>query len=298
MCQRLARRLAYSLGMRLTFLGTSAANAFPEAFCHCDNCVRARLLGGHSLRKRSAALVNDDLLIDLGPDVMTACQQYGRTLMNVRHCLQTHPHSDHLDATHLLSRSREYGTLGTPLMNFYSSMETAAWAAKMLARDFEPASLLDAEVQARLNVVFHTLPPFKAVHVGPYWVTAFPANHDRAMGSLLFAVQAEGKAVFYGTDTAALDEDVWAGFHRFGLRFDVVVLDHTYGPDQTGEGHLSARDVIGHLDRMRAEGILRPGGRAYATHIAHEGNPPHPELSAFAAKHGYEVAFDGLTIDV
>lgn len=290
--------VTYSPAMRLTFLGTSAANAFPEAFCHCDNCVRARAAGGHSLRKRSAALVNDDLLIDLGPDVMTACQQHGRTLMNVRHCLQTHPHSDHLDATHLLSRSREYGTLGTPLLNFYSSPQTAAWAAKMLARDFEPGSLLDVDTQARLNVAFHTIAPFRPVHVGAYWVTAFPANHDVAMGSLLYAVQAEGRAFFYGTDTAALSEEVWAGFRQFDLRFDVVILDHTYGPEQSGDGHLSARQVIAHLDRMRTEGILRPGGRAFATHIAHEGNPPHAELSAFAVEHGYEVAFDGLTIEV
>ncbi len=41
--------------MQITFLGTSAANAYPEAFCSCDNCEEARLLGGRSLRKRSAA---------------------------------------------------------------------------------------------------------------------------------------------------------------------------------------------------------------------------------------------------
>ena len=52
--------------VRSTFLGTSAANAYPEAFCRCVNCERARVLGGPSLRKRSALLVNDDLLIDLG----------------------------------------------------------------------------------------------------------------------------------------------------------------------------------------------------------------------------------------
>ena len=54
--------------MMLTFLGTAAANAYPEAFCQCDNCEQARALGGPSLRKRSAALINDDLLIDLGPE--------------------------------------------------------------------------------------------------------------------------------------------------------------------------------------------------------------------------------------
>ena len=53
--------------MDITFLGTAAANAYPEAFCRCVTCERARALGVPSLRKRSALLVNDDLLIDLGP---------------------------------------------------------------------------------------------------------------------------------------------------------------------------------------------------------------------------------------
>jgi phosphoribosyl 1,2-cyclic phosphate phosphodiesterase len=104
--------------MIITFLGTAAANAFPEAFCRCRNCAQARNLGGPSLRKRSAALINDDLLIDLGPDIMTASQMHGCSLGNVHYCLQTHPHADHLDSSHLLSRSPDYGVVGAPVLNF------------------------------------------------------------------------------------------------------------------------------------------------------------------------------------
>lgn len=75
--------------MKITFLGSGAANAFPEAFCKCSNCDRARQLGGPSLRKRSAALVNTDLLLDLGPDIMAAAQIHGCPLTTVRYCLQT-----------------------------------------------------------------------------------------------------------------------------------------------------------------------------------------------------------------
>ena len=88
--------------MIVTFLGTAAANAFPEAFCKCKNCNQARMLGGFSLRKRSAILVNDDLIIDLNPDIMAASQIHGCSLTNVCYCLQTHPHADHLDLSHLL----------------------------------------------------------------------------------------------------------------------------------------------------------------------------------------------------
>ncbi len=49
---------------------------------------------------------------------------------------------------------------------------------------------------------------------------------------------------------------------------------------------------------MRQEGLLKPSGRAFATHIAHEGNPAHPELVVFARQNGYEVAYDGLVLEI
>ena len=51
--------------MRITFLGTADSSGYPHPFCGCANCAEARGLGGPSIRLRSSALVNDDLLIDL-----------------------------------------------------------------------------------------------------------------------------------------------------------------------------------------------------------------------------------------
>jgi len=82
------------------------------------------------------------------------------------------------------------------------------------------------------------------------------------------------------------------------MQFDLVILDHTYGKDQRGSDHLSAQQVVEHATRLRCEGVLKRNGRVFATHIAHEGNPPHPELAAFASQHGYEVANDGLILTV
>ena len=284
--------------MLITFLGTAAANAFPEAFCKCRNCEQARLLGGPSLRKRSAALVNNDLLIDLGPDIMSAAQIHGCPLTNVTDCLQTHPHADHLDLSHLLSRSLEYGTLGAPCLHFYASPETLQRAAQTFERDLEGYGLLSSEAERRLNMKFHPIEALKPFAVGRYRVIAFPANHAPTTGAMLYAIEADGQTIFYGTDTASLPEATWQAFHAYHLCFDVVILDHTYGPNQAGSDHLSAGQVIEHVARMRGEGLLAYNGRAFATHIAHEGNPVHPELVKFAKKHGYEVAYDGLVLEI
>jgi phosphoribosyl 1,2-cyclic phosphodiesterase len=226
--------------MSVTFLGTAAANAYPEAFCRCDNCEQARALGGPSLRKRSSLLINDDLLIDLGPDIMTASNMHGHPLFNVRYCLQTHGHADHLDTSHFLSRSPGYGVVGAHRLHFYASPGTMRLTAQLLERDCAPLGFLDPEMGERLTLE--------------------------------------------------------QGFHRRKLQFDLVILDHTYGPDEPGSDHLSAHQLIVHVARMREEGLLTNGARVFATHIAHEGNPVHQELVGFAARHGYEIAYDGLTV--
>src|SRR6266576_2174306 len=160
--------------MIITFLGTAAANAFPAAFCKCQNCAQARTLGGPSLRKRSAALVNDDLLIDLGPDIMAASHMHGCSLDNVQYCLQTHPHADHLDLSHLLSRSPDYGVVGAPVLNFYASGETMKRAAETFERDLAGYSLLSPEAEKCLNFKMHQVQPLEPFVVGPYSVMAFP----------------------------------------------------------------------------------------------------------------------------
>ena len=282
--------------MTVTFLGTAAANAYPEAFCQCNNCERARLLGGPSLRKRSAVLIHDDLLIDLGPDIMTASNLHRRPLSHVRYCLQTHGHADHLDASHFLSRSPGFGVVGAPRLHFYASPGTLRRAARLLEPDCAPAGFLDPEVSERLNVETHQIEALQAFVVGRYQITTFPANHDPAMDPLLYAVQMDGCSLFYGTDTDALAEETWQGFHHHKLRFDLVILDHTYGTLKVSNDHLSAPQFIEHIARMREEGLLTDKARIFATHIAHDANPAHPELVSFAAQHRYEIAYDGLTV--
>jgi phosphoribosyl 1,2-cyclic phosphate phosphodiesterase len=284
--------------MKFTFLGTAAANAFPEAFCACANCQSARHLGGPSLRKRSAALINDDLLIDLGPDIMAASQVHAVSLVNVQYCLQTHPHADHLDLSHFESRSPGFGVIGAPVLNFYASRETLAKAAQTFERDIAGYNLLAPEAEQNLNLKIHPVEPFVPFMAGPYRATAFPANHAPGLGAMLYAVEANGRSIFYGTDTDALPEAAWQALSRLKLRFDLVILDHTYGQNKQANDHMSAGQVIEHFARMRVEGLLAPNARSFATHIAHDANPAHPELVGLARQQGYEIAFDGLTLEL
>jgi phosphoribosyl 1,2-cyclic phosphate phosphodiesterase len=237
-------------------------------------------------------------LIDLGPDILMASALHNRPLTRVRYCLQTHGHADHLDASHFISRSPEFGVIGAPKLHFYASAATAQRAAYILDRNFAPSSLFDDKIGERLNLKIHLIEPLQSFSIGAYDVVAFSANHDPSMESLLYAVTAGGFTIFYGTDTAGLSEETWQAFHQHQLEFDLVILDHTYGPGQEAGDHLNAAQFIEHVSRMREEGLLADRARILATHIAHEGNMVHPELVEYAAEHGYEIAYDGLSIQI
>lgn len=186
--------------------------------------------------------------------------------------------------------------LNAPRLHFYASTATAQRAARNLEMDFAPASLLDPEVGERLNLEIHQIEALQSFTAGPYRVTAFPANHDPTVGPLLYAIEADGRSIFYGVDTAPLPEETWRAFGQHNLRFDVVILDHTYGIGEGASDHLNVRQFIEHVARMREEGLLAGDARVFAHHLAHDSNPVHPELAEIAAQYGYEVAYDGLTV--
>jgi phosphoribosyl 1,2-cyclic phosphate phosphodiesterase len=280
--------------MEITFLGTAASEGYPVAFCSCANCARARELGGPNLRNRSAALVDGVLLLDLGPDVMAASLAHGVPLTDVRYCLLTHEHEDHLDASHLLSRSPLSG-VAAPLMTLYATAGAIERASAKLA-SHEPAGLLDPVVQQRLNLDVCPVAAGETFYAGPYRVTAVPAQHDKRLDPLLYAIEKDGRALFYATDTGPLPEVAWTALDNWSGQFNVVALDHTFGLDARSSGHNNADQFLETVDRLREGGRLAEGCRVFAHHIAHHSNPDHESLSRYAAAHGYEVAYDGLSV--
>lgn len=282
--------------MRITFLGTSAATSCPLSFCQCDICVEARKFGGKNLRKRSSILINDDLLIDYGPDVITSSFMYNIPIDKVRYWLQTHSHSDHFDASHLITRMPEYGAINVPQLNLYASKECMKNMSLMLKKEWGSSDLFNPKERARLNLNIQVMDNLQTITAGKYRITAFSSDHDKADNSLLYSVQENDYTIFYGTDTGVLSEGVWKGFHKKKLQFDIVILDHTYGENVGGIDHLNANQFSEHVERFKQEDLLKKEGRIFATHISHEGNPIHSGMVEYGLRHGYEIAFDGLVI--
>ena len=283
--------------MKITFLGTAAATSYPLAFCKCDFCNIARQNGGKDFRKRSSIIINDDLLIDMGPDIMSASFMYKKSIADIRYCLQTHSHSDHFDASHFTTRIPEYMGINTPPLELYGSKKTLTKMSEMVKNEGYVSDIFDPKEKTRLNLEIFPVKHLQTFEFGKYKVTAFATDHDNSVDSLLYTITQDNFTVFYGTDTDSLSEETWQGFHDKNLKFNIVILDHTYGPNADSGGHLNANRFVEQIQRMKSENLLANDVKILATHISHEGNPTHDELSKYASQFGYEIAFDGLEIN-
>lgn len=286
-----------ALRLELLFLGTAASEGYPDAFCGCDNCERARTLGGPNLRKRCSVLIDGALLIDLGPDLMAAAIAHEISLAGVTWCLQTHEHEDHFDPHHLVSRSPSCGVTA-PSLHLYATLGALDRAALILGMQLPLEGLLDPTVQQRLNVVIHPIQPSETFCAGPYRITAVPARHGTNITPLLYLIERDGRTLFYATDTGPLPDAAWETLARWGGRINLVVMDHTFGFRERSTGHLNAEDFQAQIERLSTERLLDMDCRIFAHHLGHHSNPDHETLSAYATQHGYEVAYDGLRIAI
>ena len=284
--------------MQLTFLGTSASEGYPNAFCDCDNCQLARQLGGPNLRKRSSVLIDELLLIDLGPDLMASAQQHDISLAAIQYCLQTHEHQDHLDPNHFFSRSEGCGVFDVPRLHWYATIGAIERASQHFG-DFLPSDgLLDADVEKKLNIKAHPTKCFAQFSVGPYRVTSLKANHAPELEALLYVIEKGDSTLFYATDTGIISEETWQVLCEHKFHLNVVIMDHTFGLTERGGGHLNSKQFVAQIERLKAEALLAADARIYATHIGHHSNPDHQALVDYASGYGYEPAYDGLIIDI
>ena len=203
--------------MRLFFLGTAAAEGYPAIFCNCENCNEARALGGMNLRYRSAMLVNDDLLIDFGPDLMAAAQRFNRNLSRVTTGLVTHAHGDHFDTFNFVMRKAAFtGGVEIPTMRVFGPQEVTDTLEGMEG----DLSLMRIETQ--------TVHAFDCWQHSGYTFTAYRAYHAiDTLETLFYSVEDGAHAVLYATDTGPFPEETWQGLA--GKTFDVVILEETMG---------------------------------------------------------------------
>lgn len=280
--------------MKLTFLGT-AAIGYPLAFCNCKNCIAARKQKGKSLRKRASLLINDDLLIDLGPDTQTAMMMYDKDMGKIKYLLQTHIHTDHFDEGLLCTRISYMAMQDHKVLEIYAHPLCLEIMSKRV-NNYENADLITKDGQTKLKVHSNTLKAGEKAYFANYTVKAIETIHDLKHGSLLYVIEENGKNLFYATDTPALTDDALEQLSEYKL--DCIIMDHSFGDVEYSFSHLNQKLFIEQLEKMQKLGIISDKTLIYGTHISHDGMPCHEIAEATATTKGYHIAYDGLTIDL
>ena len=274
--------------MRVLFLGTGAAEGYPAVFCECAHCTTARARGGRNLRRRSALLVNDDLLIDMGPDLVASMHATGANLGRVATMLITHSHGDHFHLPNLYMRRSNFCATTPAQMDVYGTPPTME-AINTAANE---RNLSAEEFHLRLN----TIRPGDSWQAGRYRVTAFQAAHAEELEPVIFAVEENGRTLLYASDTGPFPAETWQQLREF--KFDCAIVESTMGIGPPGTHHLSMQQCVEHHQMLENEGLVQPHARRYATHFSHNRTPPYLECAEFFAPHGIEPAYDGLVVQV
>ena len=264
--------------MKITFLGTAAAEAMPATFCNCKYCIEARRLGGKNIRTRSQTLIDDSLLIDLPADTYFHFIANGIEGDKISHLLITHSHGDHLD-------------VNTVKMLLAKNSDLEFWCNKQSADRL-------ADLTQKVTVVEFNKP----VTFGKYTATPFHANHSPMLGgeqSFLYGISDGEKEVFYGTDTSWLPTETWYAMrtHQYDCMIMEVTLGDVIGDPRIFE-HNNIRMVEIMMETFRKFGTVKPDTKVIATHIAKGTHGKHEQLTNRLACFGMIAAYDGYTVEI
>ena len=274
--------------MKSQYLGTAAAEGIPGIFCDCENCTRTKQLGGRNIRTRSQALVDDRLLIDFPADTYMHYLQWHIPLDKIKTCIITHSHTDHLYPIEIEMRINGYAHVssGEPL-TFYSA-ESGYELLKAVIDRFN-ISEKDVRIQR--------IRPFEPFESEGYRITPIKASHDPASTPVVYAIEKEGKSLFYANDTSELCEESMECLHSFQHPFTVISLDCTQANDPIVPyvGHLNLNKCVALRDEFIRDGIADDKTVFVLNHFSHNGKDVvYDDFSKIAAEKGFVTAYDRM----
>ncbi len=271
--------------MKITYLGTGAYDSIPAAFCRCENCEKARKLGGRNVRGHQQAMINDDLIIDLSPETHFRANMLGVNLTDIKHFLITHTHEDHFYPTLISNLHPNFSSLHDgEVFNFYGSKDLLNFS--------------DCYTGARAQI--HVLKPFEKTRVGRYEVTPLKATHPTE-NPFLYIISDGEKTILYAHDTGLFCEENFEFVKKTGVKFDFISLDCTKGDleDLDYPNHQCLGRNILTCDRLRKIGAVSESTKIVLGHFSHKGvRTCYDDLSPFAEKHGFIVSYDGMATEV
>lgn len=277
--------------MKITYLGTAAAEGVPAIFCNCDICKSVKKAGGKSIRTRSQILIDEDLLLDFPMDTYLHVLRNNLDLSKVKNIFITHSHMDHLYPMELSLHGAPYAhNMVEPLLNVYGSDTVINLVKSSLTRE------LTDEVKKSLSL--SPLSPYESVSLENMKITALPAVHTKNENCFIYLIEGD-KTILQFNDSGILDTPVYEYMKDKGVKLDLINFDCTYGYREKGKGrHMGVLDVVNERERMIKYEILSNDPQFILTHFSHNGALTYEEMEKLTAPLGFIVAYDGMIIDL
>lgn len=278
--------------MIFRFIGTGASEGYPAPFCGCSTCQEAKDLGGKNLRRRSCAVIDDQVLLDFGPDLYTANLTGLVDLSAVTTIVFTHSHPDHL-------YERELVNLLPPMAVANPNLPLTIYGNETVIGNIK--ACLTGEMKRSLDqlaevMTLVTVQPFERFSVGNLTFTALPAHHAGPdEEAYIYQIQSGDKALLYGTDTGLLPEATEHYLKQHPL--DLYIFDATSGPHPCPyKEHMGFPEIAQTLSAIGVQS--RPELPVYGTHFVHGYCGSHEDLVAQGDAYGIRPAYDGLTLEL
>lgn len=277
--------------MKLTYLGTAAAEGWPALFCNCEYCKRAKELGGRNIRTRSQALVNGDLLLDFPADSYMHMLNTKYDMSGVKHCFVTHSHIDHFEPTDTVLRieSCYAHEMTEPVLHFYGNaavMKRFDRFVGSLDEEPNPPAVTVTEIEA-----------YQTVFADRYRVTPLRANHAHGESAFVYLVEDGSKTLLYLHDTGLLYDEVYEYLKNNNVRADLISYDCTFVALPSGGGHMGLDSVPEVKRRLLEIGVADEKTVHVVNHFSHNGKLLHDELVAAASELGFLCSYDGMEIE-
>lgn len=247
-------------------LGSGAADGWPNPWCACGSCRSALEQG--VVRGQTAALVDDRLLLELGPEAPRAALRHGVSLAGVQLALVTHRHADHHTA---------------------SGWPWRTWAGAGPLTLLAPQAVLDDAPLDAATTAVRAVPGGQHLLAG-YAVGVLEAHHPD--GAVLYDVTGpDGGRLLWATDTGVLPAAMVE--QARDRAYDLVLLELTGSAQPT---HLSLADWPAQVEQLRAVGAVTSRTQVVAIHLGH-GNPAPDRLDELLRSYGATAARDGDVLD-
>lgn len=272
--------------MRIQWLGTAAAEGWPALFCQCDACMEAQRRGGRNIRSRSGALIDENLLIDLNPDLLYQKQKFHLDLGKVEDVIVTHFHSDHLTPMHL--------GLMVPVYAHRKSAEPIRVHASqkiisMLKRVPDGVEIIETKNGESFEAAGKIVTPLPAVHGGG------PENQAQ-----FYLIQKGSAGILYAHDTDLFCDEAWQILsEKIKTPLSILSVDCTNGPlpHAIYRGHMGFEQDVMIKNMLIEKGLADEKTLFVSNHFSHNGHVLYEEATERMKPEGFVISYDGMTAE-